>query len=91
MWKVIEHQTKAKKIINKAPKQVQRKYTIWKQLVESEGPTALRLIKGYRDHALKGTWEGYRSSSLNDQYRVIYLVKEMEITILVEQIGPHNY
>jgi addiction module RelE/StbE family toxin len=91
MWKVIEHRTKAKKVIDKAPKQVQRKYTIWKQLVEKDGPLSLRPIKGYRDHALKSSWEGYRSSSLNDQYRVIYAIQEQEVTVVVEHIGPHDY
>lgn len=91
MWKVIEHQTKAKKVIDKAPKQVQRKYSYWKQLIEQESPYAIRELKGFKDHALKGTWEGYRSSYLNDQYRVIYEIKEKNIIVIVEQIGPHDY
>lgn len=91
MWKMIEHETKATKVIDKAPKQVQRKYTIWKQLVAKDGPFVVRKIKGYRDHALKGSWKGYRSSSLNDQYRVMYAIHEKEVTVIVEQIGPHDY
>lgn len=91
MWRIIEHETKAAKIIDKAPKQVQRKYTIWKQLVAKDGPISVRQIKGYRDHSLKGSWEGYRSSSLNDQYRVIYAIHEKEVTVIVEQVGPHDY
>ncbi len=91
MWKVIEHQTKATRIIDKSPKQVRSKYTFWKQLVEQDGPYAVRKIKGFRDHALNGDWKGYRSSSLNDQYRVIYAIEEKKITVVVEQIGPHDY
>lgn len=91
MWQVIEHKTKATKVIDKAPKQVQRRYTDWKLLMENEGPMAVRLIKGFRDHALQGCWNGYRSSSLNDLYRVIYSIHDKEITIVVAQVGPHDY
>lgn len=91
MWKVIEHRIKATKIIDKAPVQVQRKYTVWKQLVEQDGPYALRKLPGFNDHALKGKWEGYRSSYLSNQYRVIYYIEEKEVTVIVEQVGPHNY
>lgn len=91
MWRVIEHRTKATKVIDKAPVQVQRKYTVWKQLVEQDGPYVLRKLSGFKDHALKGNWGGYRSSYLNDQYRVIYCIEDNEVTVVVEQIGPHDY
>ncbi len=91
MWKVIEHRTKATKVIDKAPKQVQRKYSYWKQLIEKDDPYAVRKLKGFNDHALKGNWEGYRSSYLNDQYRVLYIIKEKEVVVIVDQIGPHDY
>lgn len=91
MWRVVEHRTKAAKIIDKAPIQVRKKYTLWKQLIEQDGPYAVRKLTGFKDHALKGNWEGYRSSYLNDQYRVIYVIKESEVAVIVEQVGPHDY
>lgn len=91
MWLVKEHRTKASKVIDKAPIQVQRKYTFWKQLVQQDGPYVVRKMAGFRDHTLKGKWEGYRSSYLNDQHRVIYCIKEEIVTVIVEQIGPHDY
>lgn len=91
VWTVKEHKTKASKVIDKAPKQVQRKYTLWKQLVEQDGAFAVRKLTGFRDHELKGNWDGYRSSYLNDQYRVIYCIKQEIVTVIVEQIGPHDY
>ena len=91
MWTVLEHRTKATKVIDRAPLQVRRKYTAWKQVVEQNGPFALRRLPGYKDHALKGSWEGCRSSCLNDQYRVIYSAEQETVTVFVEQIGPHDY
>ncbi|MXS78694.1 type II toxin-antitoxin system mRNA interferase toxin, RelE/StbE family [Nitrosomonas sp. JL21] len=51
----------------------------------------LALIKGFADEALTGEWNGYRSSRLNQQYRVIYKINNNEVYVLVEQISPHDY
>ena len=91
MWKVLEHKTKATKAIDKAPNHVQEKYDFWKQTIECDGPAGIKSFKGFRDHALKGEWKGYRSSSLNDQYRVIYEIDKKNVTVFVEQVGPHDY
>ncbi|MFA4875599.1 MAG: type II toxin-antitoxin system mRNA interferase toxin, RelE/StbE family [bacterium] len=91
MWTVLEHRTKATRVIDSAPLQVQRKYTVWKQIVQRDGPFELRKLPGFKDHALKGRWEGYRSSYLNDQYRVIYNIEKETVTVFVEQVGPHDY
>ena len=40
-----------------------------------DGPQGLRKIKGYHDESLKGIWHGYRSSRLNNQWRIIYKVR----------------
>ena len=90
MWQVFEHK-KAAKVIDKAPKQVQEKYDFWKQTMERDGPDGVKYFSGFRDHALKGEWKGYRSSYLNDQYRVIYELDKKRIMVFVEHIGPHDY
>jgi mRNA-degrading endonuclease YafQ of YafQ-DinJ toxin-antitoxin module len=90
-WRVLEHRANAGKVIDRAPKQVQEKYEFWRQMMESHGPEAVRTFPGFRDHALRGAWEGSRSSYLNDQYRVIYRLEREAVTVVVEKIGPHDY
>ena len=60
-------------------------------MVELSGPGAIRQIPGYRDHALKGEWAGARSSYLNIQWRVIYMVEADFIRIKVLEVNPHDY
>jgi mRNA-degrading endonuclease YafQ of YafQ-DinJ toxin-antitoxin module len=75
-WRVLEHRTKATRVIDRAPKQVQEKYEFWRQMMEWHGPEAVLTFPGFRDHALRGVWDGSRASSLNDQYRVIYRLEK---------------
>ncbi len=75
----------------RAPLQVRQKYEFWKEQIEDGGPMGIRKWKGFYDHLLKGEWEGYRSSYLNKQYRVIYRIEAECRTVFVERIGPHNY
>ena len=91
MWNILENKKEATKILDKAPKQVQEKYEFWKQLIEQQGPSAVRDFPRFKDETLKGAWKGYRSSRLNEQYRVIYRIEHKEVTIYVEKVGPHNY
>lgn len=51
----------------------------------------MALIKDFADEALTGEWNGYRSSRLNQQYRVIYKINNDEVYVLVEHISPHDY
>ncbi len=90
-WLVVEHGTKAAKVIDRAPKQVQEKYEFWKELMQCQGPEAVRKLPGFRDHPLRGRWRGCRSSSLNAQYRVIYRIEYETMTVFVDKIGPHDY
>lgn len=91
MWQIKEHKNKATKVIKKAPKQVKEKYEFWKQVMKIDGPEGVRAFPGFKDEALKGEWQGSRSSRLNDQYRVIYTICHQEVTVYVEKIGPHDY
>lgn len=90
MWQVKEHR-EVEKRLNKAPNQVKKKYTYWKQLVQEHGPSILRTMPGFHDEALDGEWSGCRSSRLSLKWRVIYGVDADTITIYIEKIGPHNY
>lgn len=84
---------KARKDINRMPREIKISYEIWARLIEEHGISILRNYKGYCDESLKGEWKGYRSSRLNKQWRVIYSVDfdgSLEIA-RVERITPHEY
>ncbi|MCX7977886.1 MAG: type II toxin-antitoxin system mRNA interferase toxin, RelE/StbE family [Bdellovibrionaceae bacterium] len=90
MWNVFLEKN-AVKALNKAPKEIQENFEIWKDIVQMQGPKGLLEIKGFRDHALKGEWQGARASRMNDQWRVIYYVIDNEVKILVVEVTPHDF
>lgn len=90
MWEIYEHK-KVKKQLRGLPIDTLKRYEKWKDIVHISGPGGLRRIKGFRDEALKGEWQGYRSSRLNLQYRVIYKVENEKIYIQVMSVTPHDY
>jgi len=71
MWEILEHR-RVNKSLAAAPVEVLERYEKWKDIVRISGPQGLKMIKGFRDEALSGSWEGFRPSRLNIQYRVIY-------------------
>ncbi len=90
MWTVFLERN-ALKALSKAPKEIQAKFEKWKDIAQLQGPSGLLQIKGFRDHALKGEWQGARSSSLNYQWRVIYTVASEQVNIFVLEVTPHDY
>lgn len=90
MWTVYESH-KVIRQLDKGPKEILKQYEAWKKLIELSGPHTLRKIPGYRDHALKGEWSGARSSSLNIQWRVIYVIVEEMVQVKVLEVNPHDY
>lgn len=90
MWTIYE--TKAvTKSVAKLPKQVQRKYKVWVEVVKNGGSKNLRNFPGFKDDALKGELRHCRSSRLNIQYRVIYSEKRDIREIIVLKVTPHEY
>jgi addiction module RelE/StbE family toxin len=81
----------ADKALKKAPIEIRDYFDAWKNIIQMQGVAGLKAINGYRDHPLKGEWEGARSSSLNDQWRVIYIVMEKEVKVFVFEVTPHDY
>jgi toxin HigB-1 len=73
------------------PQDILIRYEAWKRIVELEGPSGLRLIKGFCDEVLKGNWQGFRSSRLSLQWRVIYKVEKDVLEIYVIEITSHKY
>ena len=90
MWAIYEHK-RLDRQLSKAPLEVQQRYEKWKDIAEISGPPGLRLIRGFRDEALRGEWKGFRSSRLNQQYRAIYQVKGDQLKVHVIEVTSHDY
>ena len=90
MWHLKEHRN-IRKICHKLPTTVVKKYELWKNIVFRHGPEKLREFPGFRDEALKGDRKGQRSSRLNLQYRVIYMVEGETVMVFILEITPHKY
>ena len=90
MWNIYEHR-KVPKQLGKIPKDILQRYEKWKDIVRLSGPDGLKAIRGFNDEALRGDWKGFRSSRLNQQYRVIYRIERENILIKVVEVTPHDY
>lgn len=55
------------------------------------GPQGLLAIRGFRDEALSGNWKGFRSSRLNEQWRVIYSAEAEVLVVQVVRVTAHDY
>ena len=90
MWRIEEHRRIGKQL-SAAPLEIQKRYEKWQDIASISGPPGLRVIRGFRDEALSGTWNGYRSCRLNIQYRIIYRVIAVQQLFQVVEISPHDY
>ena len=90
MWRIEEHR-RIDKQIAAAPREILKRYEKWKDIAMISGPPGLRLITGFNDEGLSGKWEGYRSSRLGLQYRVIYLTVPDQQLFQVHSITAHDY
>jgi len=90
MWEIYEHRRVGKQI-DVLPLEILKRYEKWKDIAIISGPAGLRLIKGFHDETLRGEWQGYRSSRLGIQYRVIYRVLAQERGFQVVSITAHDY
>jgi plasmid maintenance system killer protein len=90
MWRVEEHRRIGKQIAS-APLEIQKRYEKWLDIATISGPPGLRSIRGFHDEALSGTWNGYRSSRLNVQYRVIYRIESSSQLFQVVEMTAHDY
>jgi mRNA-degrading endonuclease RelE of RelBE toxin-antitoxin system len=90
MWRIEEHQ-RVEKQLDTVPREILKRYEKWKDIAMLSGPPGLRRIKGFHDEALRGEWQGYRSSRLGLQYRVIYRLLPKQSLFQVEHVTPHDY
>jgi len=90
MWDVYETRSAARQL-DALPLDILKRFEKWKDVVRLSGPEGLRMIRGFRDEALSGEWAGHRSSRLNQQYRVIYLIERTAIRVDVVRVSAHDY
>lgn len=90
MWRIVERSRTGKQL-DSAPLEIQKRYEKWKDVARISGPPGLRAIRGFRDEALSGKWQGHRSSRLNLQYRIIYRVVASQLLFQVVEVTPHDY
>jgi addiction module RelE/StbE family toxin len=90
MWEIYEHNSLPQKL-SKIPKEILMRYEKWKDIVEISGPVGLRMIRGFHDETLRGKWQGYRSSRLGLQYRLIYKIENKKLYVQVIDITAHDY
>jgi proteic killer suppression protein len=89
----VELSSTAEKQLAKVPGHIVKKFALWVDLVSVESLSAARAIPGYRDHALKGEWKGYRAICLSAAYRAIYQERHagtIEL-VYVEEVNKHDY
>ena len=90
MWQILEHKRLDRKY-KSLPIEVLKRYEKWKDIVCISGPSGLRVIRGFKDEALRGQLKGFRSSRLGQQFRVIYKVEASKILVKVIDLTPHDY
>jgi len=90
MWQIEEHR-RVDRQCAALPQEILKRYEKWKDLATISGPPGLRLITGLHDEALAGEWNGYRSSRLGLQYRVIYRVLAGKLIFQVASVTAHEY
>ena len=91
MWRIEEHRDVDKALSARVPLEILKRYEKWKDIATLSGPLGLRAIKGFHDESLGGKWKGYRSSRLNEQWRVIYKIIADVLLVQVVRVTPHDY
>lgn len=83
----------AKKDLNAAPENIQRKFVTWTMNVAATGVEDVRKISGWHDEPLKGNLAGIRSIRLSALWRAFYIEKDDGSIkfIEVKEINPHKY
>ncbi|MBL4620899.1 MAG: type II toxin-antitoxin system mRNA interferase toxin, RelE/StbE family [Immundisolibacteraceae bacterium] len=90
MWEIYQHR-RVEKQLRKLPAELLKRYQKWKDILSISGPSGLRSIRGFNDEPLSGAWQGYRSSRLNQQYRVIYKIEQQRLVVAVVEVTPRDY
>ena len=79
------------KQIQRLPKHIKFKVSLWVLTVQTEGIGTTMQLRHFRDESLKGQRQGQRSIRLNRAYRLIYEVVEGNVHIHVLEVNKHEY
>ena len=89
---VVRSSKRARKSLEKAPKQVIQAYATWERTVADVGLMETQKINGYHDEPLKGKLKGLRSFRLSLGYRGFYRIAKNEIEfVIVDEVNKHDY
>lgn len=89
-WTIDDRKLKAN-TLKSMPRNVQTSWSLWIEIVLSEGPAALANYPGFKDEAKTGDLEGFRASRLSGGWRVLYELKEDTLVVKVERVSNHDY
>ena len=67
-------------------KQVDELYVVIDSLAHGE-----KLGVEYRDHKLRGEYEGYRECHIQGDLLLVYKIEKKELVLLLIDIGSHSY
>ena len=56
----------------------------------AEGTNASELCSKYRDHALKGKWQGFRECHIRPDWLLIYELVEEVLVLSLSRTGTHS-
>jgi len=90
MWQILEHK-RLNRRFKSLPQEILKRYEKWKDIVSISGPDGLRTIRGFNDEALRGQWNGFRSSRLGLKYRIIYKIEVTKVLVKVIDLTTHDY
>ena len=79
------------KQVEKLPKHLKIKVSLWVVSIQAEGIDKTMKHRHYRDEPLKGKRSGQRSIRLSKAYRLIYEIVEDNIHIHVLEVNKHEY
>ena len=83
---------KLEKGLKKIPQNIIQRLKTWVEIVERDGLSEARKIKGFRDKKLQGKRKGQCSIRLNRAWRAIYTIKKETIEfVLIEEVNKHEY
>jgi addiction module RelE/StbE family toxin len=83
---------RARKGLEKAPKDIRLKLATWVEEVESLGLDAANAARpGLRPHLLTGKLQGLWAICLNERWRAIYEVSDNQVVITILEVTHHDY
>lgn len=92
MITAVRSSKRARKSLEKAPRQVIQAYATWERTVREIGLDQTQKIPGYHDEPLQGKLRGLRSFRLSLGYRGFYrIIKESIEFVMVEEVNKHDY